>query len=306
MNPDLAQSPSIDEAAELLSSHPDYRLVRRLVPTSKFSSPSGNVARGVIVDTETTGLNQDTDKIIEVSILAFTFDTNTGEVFEVVDVLTSFEDPGQPISAESTAIHGITDEMVSGKRIDDDRVNQIVAGAKVVIAHNASFDRPLLERRLPIFESLPWACSFQEVDWSGEGIGSAKLEYIAYQYGFFYDAHRAEMDCYAVLEVLRRPLPVSKKIPLLHLFNRTTEKDWVIGAIGSPFETKDILRQRGYRWQADRKIWAVSCNTDKAKEEIEWLKANVYKKDRVKLEFEPRDSLSRYSRRNAERVVKEV
>ena len=39
------------------------------------------------------------------------------------------------------------------------------------------------------------------------GLGSAKLDYLAYRYGFFFEGHRAEIDCRALLEVLRRPVP---------------------------------------------------------------------------------------------------
>ena len=32
------------------------------------------------------------------------------------------------------------------------------------------------------------------IDWKKEGHGSAKLEYLALEKGWFYDAHRAEME----------------------------------------------------------------------------------------------------------------
>ena len=41
----------------------------------------------------------------------------------------------------------------------------------LVIAHNAAFDRPFLERRLPIFAEKHWACSRFDVDWKASGIG---------------------------------------------------------------------------------------------------------------------------------------
>ena len=34
-------------------------------------------------------------------------------------------------------------------------------------------------------------------------------EFLAHEMGWFYDAHRAEMDCHALLAVLAEPLPVS-------------------------------------------------------------------------------------------------
>jgi len=83
------------------------------------------------------------------------------------------EDPGVPIPPESTAIHGIADEMVRGQRLDESAIESLLDGVGVVIAHNAGFDRPFVERRLSGFESLAWGCSLREVPWESVGIGSA-------------------------------------------------------------------------------------------------------------------------------------
>ena len=112
-----------------------------------------------------------------------------------------------PIPPESTAIHHITDDMVRGQRLDEAAIGRVLEGAGLVIAHNAGFDRPFVEARLPAFRALPWACSLKEVPWDSLGLGSAKLDYLAYRYGFFFEGHRAEIDCRALLEVLRLPIP---------------------------------------------------------------------------------------------------
>ena len=44
--------------------------------------------------------------------------------------------------------------------------------------------------------------------------------HLAYRCGFFFDAHRSEIDCRALLEVLRRPLPVSGRPALKRLLER--------------------------------------------------------------------------------------
>jgi DNA polymerase-3 subunit epsilon len=77
------------------------------------------------------------------------------------------------------------------------RVDSLLAGADLVIAHNAGFDRPFVEGLLPQAQGLNWACSFADIDWTAAGHSSAKLSYLASALGWFYDAHRAEMDCHA-------------------------------------------------------------------------------------------------------------
>lgn len=99
--------------AQQLSEHPDYRVLRRLAPCSLFAEPDGRpLAKGVIVDTETTGLNQDTDKIIEIGVVVFEYDPTTGQAYRVLGTYGCLEDPGIPILPEITEVTHITNEMV--------------------------------------------------------------------------------------------------------------------------------------------------------------------------------------------------
>ncbi|MGI4936758.1 MAG: 3'-5' exonuclease [Janthinobacterium lividum] len=171
-----------EQYATALADHPDFRVLRRLVPREVFRQPDGRaLSKGIVIDTETTGLIAGQDKIIELAMLSFEFDAASGEVFRILDSYTGFEDPGEPIPPESIAVHGITDEMVAGQQIDDTAVAAFIDGAALIIAHNARFDRQFLEVRLPLFEQHAWACSFAQVDWQAGGIASAKLEFIAYR-----------------------------------------------------------------------------------------------------------------------------
>jgi len=182
------KSPSdaaIAAAAELLDAHPDFRVIRRLAIHDSFdASIPGPLAIAVVIDTETTGTRHGEDRIIEVGIVRFEYQAETGRVAKVVGVYSGLEDPGIPIPPESTAIHGITDEMVAGQRLDESAIAAVVDGASLVIAHNASFDRPFLEERMPLFRALPWACSLEQVPWADEGFRGAKLEYLGWSSGF--------------------------------------------------------------------------------------------------------------------------
>ncbi len=298
----------IDEAAQLLDAHPDYKLIRRITPRSAFSDNQGRVlSRGVVVDTETTGVDPGKDAIIELGMVLFEFDPETGIAYKVLGSFDQLEDPGFPVPAESTAVHGITDEMVAGMRIDDAGVAQFLDGVSLVIAHNSKFDRVFLEKRLPLFESLPWGCSFAQVDWRGEGVGSAKLDYIAYQYGFFYEAHRAEGDCYALLEILQQPLPKSGDLVLKSILSGLAQKSYQIFATGSPFETKDMLKSRGYRWDGEKKCWHTTVAGDDAiKAEVAWLKESVYGGKKASVEIEVHNCMTRFSTRTGKRATRDI
>ena len=128
-------------------------------------------------------------------------------------------------------------------------------------------------------------------------IGSAKLEFIAYQYGFHYTGHRATTDCHALLEVLQQPLPTSGKIAMQVLLENARMTEMKVSALGSPFESKDLLRERGYRWNAEKKVWAKELPIQQVNEEAEWLKAAVYGGKSFRLEHEKMTAKNRYSER---------
>lgn len=304
---DIADA-TLTEAARLLDAHPDFKVIRRILPRAAFAERDGrSLSKGVVVDTETTGVDPDKDAIIELGMVLFEFDAETGQAYRVLDTFDQLEDPGFSIPPESTAVHGITDEMVQDARIDDAGVAQFLDGVSLVIAHNSKFDRVFLEKRLPIFETLPWGCSFAQVDWRGEGIGSAKLDYISYQYGFFYEAHRAEGDCFALLEILQQPLPKSGDLVLKSILSSLSQKSYQIFATGSPFETKDTLKARGYRWDGVKKCWHTTVAGDDAiKAEVSWLKNSVYGGKNARVEIEVHNCLTRFSSRAGNRAIREI
>jgi DNA polymerase III subunit epsilon len=297
--------PALEAAAALLSTDPDYRVIRRLVVRDDFGvTAEGPLANAVIVDTETTGTRRESDQIIELGLTRFEYVEATGAIVRISAVYSGLEDPGRPIPPESTEIHGITDEMVAGKRIDDAEVARLVAGATLIVAHNAAFDRPFLEARMPVFASLPWGCSYAQVPWGAEGFRGSKLEYLGWLSGFFFEGHRSEIDCRALLEVLRRPLPRSGRIAFKYLLEAAAEPALRLWATGSPFETKDILRERGYRWDAERRCWHRVVAKSAAKEESEWLKAEVFGGRPAQIDVEVLDARVRFSERPGPRKAR--
>lgn len=291
------------ELAAKLAEHPDFRVIRRLDPTRQRLPLTGSkIRRAAVIDTETTGTDPAQDKVIELAIVLFEYCLETGAVGRVVDSYDGLEDPGRPIPPESTAIHGITDAMVAGRHLDDARVDALVKQAGIVVAHNARFDRGFLESRLPIFASVPWACSWQEIPWSEAGIESSKLEYLAYRHGFFYEGHRAEIDCLALLELLSRPFGQTGSTALQVLLETARKPSFRLWANNSPFDSKDALKRRGYRWVPDKRTWVgeLAAREDVAAE-LAWLKDNVYGGKSVALDLDEFDAKSRYSDRDGHR-----
>lgn len=268
-------------AAEL-EEHPDYRVLRRLVPRDRFvDDPAGRRLRhALVVDVETTGTELANDVIIELGLVRFTYDADTGQPVAVIAAESLLEDPGRPIPPEIVELTRITDDMVRGQRIADERVHALLDGVVLVLAHNAGFDRPFVERRLPAFRDVHWACTQRDIDWRALGVGSHSLEFLTYRHlRAFFDGHRAVDDCRATLELLATPT-ADGTLPLKVLLDTTRVKRARVCAVNSPFETKDVLRARGYRWSGNDgtppKTWCRELPMSEADAEVAWLREHVY------------------------------
>lgn len=276
-----------------------YRFTKPLKNKVSYSEgiPEGELIKAVILDTETTGLNSETDKIIELGMIAFEFCPKTGKTYRVLDTFNELEDPGFPIPPDSTKVHGINDDMVNGKFIDDSKVSSFLDGVRLIIAHNARFDRPFVESRFPIFKDYAWACSLSQIPWSEEGISSAKQEFLAYCFGFHYEGHRASNDCQALLEILQQTFPESGSLVMKRLLENITKKELIVWPLGNLYDVRDKLKGRGYKWFADRKMWAGSITLDALELEVEWLKTAIYDGRPFQLEQERMNAKNRFTNR---------
>lgn len=243
---------------------------------------------GAFVDTETTGLDPAVDEIIQVGMIRFTY-SDDGEVGTVGVPLVELEEPSVRIPESIIRLTGITDEVVRGKRIDTARVIRELQGVDIVIAHHAAFDRPFLEKRVPAFASRRWGCSRADVPWRTI-YTSDKLEWLLFKHcRMFYDAHEADLDCAVGIHLLSTE--VGGKFALRYLIE-AAEKTWFrVYAFGSPFDSKNALRARGYRWDAEQRVWWT--DVEAADDELAWLEANVPCRPRMKA-F---NAYARFSRR---------
>jgi DNA polymerase-3 subunit epsilon len=289
----------LEAMAQQLEAQGDFRVLRRLKPHLNWQGvPTGAVTRVVVLDTETTGLDQSKEKIIELALLRVDIDNATGLPVGDVQVYDGLEDPGKPIPPEVVALTGIHDADVQGQRLDEARVAELLEGVDLVIAHNAGFDRPFVENRIAQFAQVNWACSFADIDWKAQGRGSAKLESLAQANGWFYDAHRAEMDCHALLAVLAQKLPEDAHTGLAQLLQAVFRPSYSLQATNAPFEAKDKLKGRGYRWNAEQRVWHTRLKTDEdLNAECAWLKEHVYGQRRALVQLEKQDALVRFSHR---------
>nr|WP_246218024.1 3'-5' exonuclease [Jiella pacifica] len=235
---------------------------------------------GIILDTETTGLDYRRHEIIELGMVMFTYGAEG--IRDVVGVFDELREPGEPIAPDITRITGITDDMVAGQSIDPAAVADFVAPADLVIAHNARFDRPFCETFASGFDLKAWACSNQEVDWRAFGFEGSKLGYLVGQCGLFHNGHRAIDDCHALLEVLAFQHEANG-CAFPHLVASAAKRRCRIWAQHSPFDLKDALKARGYRWNDGSdgrpKSWWTEIDEEGFDNECHFLREEIYRQD---------------------------
>jgi DNA polymerase III subunit epsilon len=269
--------------AEALSRSPDYRVLRRLIARPTYIPIEGQEVRtGILLDTETTGLDCAKDEIIELGMVKFDY-TAGGRIVGVRDTFSALNEPSGPISAEVTSLTGITDHMVAGHRFDESAITAFVEEAVIVIAHNSGFDRKFAERYWPLFKHKAWGCSATEIDWRSHGFVGAQLGYLLNGTGFFHQAHRAVDDCHALLEVLDFVLPTTGAPALALLLETARRSTLRIWAEQTAFELKDSLKRRGYRWNDGSdgrpKSWFRDVDESGLDDEIAFLRTQIYMQD---------------------------
>ena len=115
----------------------------------------------VIFDLETTGLSPKTgNSIIEIGAVRM----KNHAVIERFDELIN---PGIPLDPEITKITNITDEMLQGKRTEEEVVKEFIewVGEDILVAHNASFDLSFL--KMAFFKYRLGAFQYDVIDTLG-------------------------------------------------------------------------------------------------------------------------------------------
>ena len=303
--PQSASGPAnqeLETLAEQLDASPEYRVLRRLKPLDfKSQTPAvGPVKRALLLDVETTGLSYASDSIIELGMILFTYDTSTGRVVQTLAAESWLQDPGRPIPDNIARLTGINDDDVRGQQIDEQRVRELATDVGLIIAHNAAFDRPFVDRRLPFLADIHWGCSMNDVPWQTMNMPSLRLEFLLYTHAntFLDTHHRALDDCRATLHILATPF-ADATLPMQHLRRNCGMPRVRIAATRSHFDTKDALRQRGYSWSGDNgkppKTWCKEIPQAELEAELQWMREQIYATHPGQPTTEPVNLRKRYS-----------
>jgi DNA polymerase-3 subunit epsilon len=293
---------------EALESGGAYRVLKRVcveegpVPTVDEAE---STTVGAALDVETTGLAVEKDRIIELSIRRFRYNAK-GRITKIDRPYSWLEDPGEPLEFEIKRLTGLTDEQLVGCAIDGPRASSLLRSASLVVSHNAAFDRPFVDERLPAARGLRWACTCREIDWPEYGFDGRALGWLLAQAGWFHSGHRAAADVDALVTLLRHDV-YNGCTGLAALIENARRPGWIVRAAGAHFDVKERLKARGYRWDASACVWWREVGDEALEYERRWLEDFVYRPDLRPQAEEPEVEevtwTTRYSRPPLEAVL---
>ena len=236
-----------------------------------------------ILDTETTGLDHNKDEIIEIAVRKWIYHKREHYLIRPVEEYSGLNEPERnEISEAITELTGITKEDVKGKKINWEIVSSMIGESDFVLAHNAGFDRPMIEAVQEVSKisaSKIWTCSFKQVNWAQMGFLSSKQELLSIFHGFYYSGHRALNDIDALANLIMQG-DYLKEI----LANAKT-KQVCVDCIQAPFESKDLLKANGFSWDAPNKFWTRLVSESELDGMKIFLTDEVYPKGKMKAEF---------------------
>lgn len=207
--------------------------------------------KGLALDVEATEPNPLVATIIQVTFIPFKF-TDNFDICEIGPIVKMFNDPGGPISEEITKLTGITDEMVKNHSLDFDKIISLFQDVEIVIAHNAEFDRRILERHVAI-PNVVWGCTFKDIDYKAKFINSRALDYIAFRNGFWFNGHDSEEDTLALIHILN--CTFEGKTYFQELMENAFEPSFKVILRDTDYADNPLIKEVWFRWDNANKYW---------------------------------------------------
>ncbi len=244
--------------------------LRRVGPLDKWpvlADPVLPIRTIAVIDTESEGLDPKLHQVIEIAV-AFAEIDACGRIVRVTGKGESFNDPGRPLTPQIRALTGLTDEMLAGQRINVGHVTKRLNAVDIMVAHNCAHDRPFVEALLPDLQAKPWVCSMADAEWSAWGFDGKKQDHLLMQAGLFNPTkHRALADVTSLVSLLNVETPTGSNV-LSECIASANKPTWLMKAVGLPFEYRQRIKDRGWRWNSGEKVWwtEVPC-ADRAAEE---------------------------------------
>lgn len=208
-----------------------------------------NLNTVLIVDAETTGVDRESDHVIEIGYVLWSVQHRT--ILEAYSgLLWAEKNPAQ-------AVNGIPADALPQDAPDGPwrMLGKAASRADAIVAHQADFDRAFLERGMSEFDTGAakiWICTREDVTWPRAGAGQS-LTAIALAHGCaVVAAHRAVNDCLLLARLFESVPDIAARLEAGYAHAQLPKVRLVSLA---PFEQKDEVKAHGFKWDPGRREW---------------------------------------------------
>ena len=215
-----------------------------------------NLEKILILDTETTGLDENKDEIIEVGCILF--HVSSKSVLSQVSFLF-------PVSSnEAEHVNGISAKVTNIFQPWEEGLNfflKLVDSSDFIVAHNVEFDKKWFGKgRLPKLDKK-WICSLEDINWSFKKSlkNRPSVTDLALSFSIpVWSLHRALTDCFYISEVFK------KCDNLEELLLKATEPRFLYKALIS-YEERSLAKKAGFRWNSPVEgAWSKKLTAEEA------------------------------------------
>ena len=225
-------------------------------PTQDYEVNNNNIEKVLIIDTETTGLDENKDEVIEIGCILFHVSSRSvlSQVSFLLPVRTN----------EAEYVNGISAEVTNIDQPWQDGLNfflKLVDYSDLIVAHNVEFDRKWFGKgRLPKLEKN-WICSLEDINWSFQKSLKSRPSVTDLALSFsipVWNLHRALSDCFYISEVFK------KCHNLEELLLKATEPRFLYKALVS-YEERYLAKNAGFRWNTPVEgAWSKKLTAEEA------------------------------------------
>ncbi len=195
----------------------------------------------LIIDTETTGLDESNSEVIEIGCILFNVPFKS-VLSQLSFLLPVKKNDAEYINHIPAALSKIPQPWNEGMQF----FLRLVDSCDFIVAHNSSFDKKWFGKgNLPILEKK-WICSLEDINWSFKKNLKSRPSVTDLALAFnipVWNLHRALSDCYYISEVFK------KVENLENILLKATEPKYLYRAIVS-YEDRSLAKNAGFRWNS--------------------------------------------------------
>lgn len=215
--------------------------------------------RVLILDCETSGLDREKDRVLEVGCILW--DVEHRSIVEVHSrLLPAQENPAEPVNGIPTALLRTMQDVGTWEGLAS-----IANEADAICAHQADFDRAFCENLIAEHDTgaaKVWICTREDMTWPKTGTGESLIATALAHGVAVTSAHRAIHDCLLLARLFEAVPDIGERLDAAYAHAKLPKVRLVSLA---PFEEKDIVKAHGFKWDQPRKEWWRVMATEDAK-----------------------------------------